>query len=132
MKHLLFILFFLFFAMNIHAQTVSGTVSDEKGETLIGVNVTVKGTSVGTVTDLSGVFTIHAAENATLVFSYVGMKPVEEAVNNRKTINIVMTANSSDLDELVVIGYGSVKKRDLTGAVSSVKASDMELTSVAS
>ena len=128
-KALLLLLFF-FPSIEIMAQatTVSGTVSDENGELLIGVSVSVKGTSTGVVTNLNGVYSIVAPGNAVLLFSYVGMMPVEEAVKNRMTIDVVMRENRSELEELVVIGYGTVKKRDLTGAVSSIKTSDIELT----
>ncbi|MDR2806367.1 MAG: TonB-dependent receptor [Dysgonamonadaceae bacterium] len=111
---------------------VNGTVSDEKGESLIGVSITVKGTSIGAVTDVDGAFAINAPGNATLVFGYLGMKPVEEAINNRQMIHVIMRSDNNDLEEVVVIGYGTVKKRDLTGSVSSVKASDIDLTASAS
>jgi len=131
-KTLLF-LFFLFFTTKIAAQTtVSGTVTDEKKEPLIGVSVFIKGSSTGVVTDANGAFSLNAPGNAVLHFSYVGMEPVEESVKNRKTIDVVMSENKKVLDEVVVIGYGTVKKRDLTGSVSSVKTSDIDLTASAS
>ena len=127
-KTLLF-LFFLFFTTKIAAQTmVSGTVTDEKNEPLIGVSVSVKGTSTGVITDVDGAYSLNAPGNAMLTFNYVGMKSVEESVKNRTTINVVMSEDKTALDEVVVIGYGTVKKRDLTGAVSSVKTSDIDLT----
>lgn len=128
LKMLLFLLF-LFYSTKINAQTtVNGTVSDENGESLIGVSVAIKGSSTGTFTDSEGMYAIAAPENATLVFNYLGMTPVEEKVNNRRIINVIMSADGKELDELVVIGYGTVKKRDLTGSVSSVKAVDLDLT----
>ena len=131
-KALLF-LFFLFPAMEIAAQTtVTGTVTDDKNEPLIGVSVSVKGTSTGVVTDVNGAYSLNAPGNATFLFNYVGMKPVEEAVKNRKTIDIIMNEDKKVLDEVVVIGYGTVKKRDLTGSVASVKTSDIDLTASAS
>ncbi|MDR3219425.1 MAG: SusC/RagA family TonB-linked outer membrane protein, partial [Dysgonamonadaceae bacterium] len=119
----------LLFTLKISAQTtVTGIVSDENGESLIGVSISVKGTTIGIVTDINGAYSLDVPDNATLVFSYLGMIPVEEEVKSRKTIPVVLRAEKKELDELVVIGYGTVKKRDLTGAVSSVKASDIEMT----
>jgi TonB-linked SusC/RagA family outer membrane protein len=134
----LFYLFLSFFYMEIGAQTtdaqtwIRGTVSDENGESLIGVSISIKGSSKGTVTDTEGAFTISAPGNATLVFNYIGMQPVEEVIHNRKTIHVVMSVDKKDLEEVVVIGYGSVKKRDLTGSVSSVKTSDINMTTSSS
>ena len=127
-KALLF-LFFLFFTIGITAQTtVTGTVTDEKSEPLVGVSVSIKGTDTGVITDSNGAYSLNASDNATLVFSYLGMKTVEENVKNRKTIDVVLGEDKKVLDEVVVIGYGTVKKRDLTGSVSSVKTADMDLT----
>ena len=128
-KGWLVILFFLFIG-GISAQTtITGIVSDENGETLVGVNVVVKGTRTGTVTDLNGSYSISAFNNSTLVFSYIGMRTSEEEVKNRRTINVTLYEERKELDELVVIAYGTVKKRDLTGSVASVKTSDIDLTS---
>lgn len=131
-KTLLF-LFFLFTTIEVMAQTtVTGIVTDEKNEPLIGVSVSVKGATTGVTTDLHGAYSINVPENALLVFSYVSMKSVEETVKNRKTIDVTMIEDKKVLDEVVVIGYGTVKKRDLTGAVSSVKTSDIDLSASAS
>ena len=120
---------FLLLTMEITAQTtVTGTVADEKGEPLIGVSVSIKGASIGVITNADGVYSINAPGNAVLVFSYIGMTPMEEAAKNRKTIDVVMREDKKVLDEVVVIGYGTVKKRDLTGAVSSIKTSNIDLT----
>ncbi len=133
MREALLFLFFLFFSMGMMAQsTVSGTISDENGEPLVGVNVSIKGTTKGVVTDLDGVYSINAPGNAVISFTYLGMMPAEMEVKNRKVIDVVMKKDKTELDEVVVIGYGTVKKRDLTGSVSSVKASDIDLTSSAS
>lgn len=100
---------------------VSGTVTDEEGEALIGVNILVKGTLVGTVTDLDGRFSLDVEdENATLVFSYTGYQPQEVALNGRTQLDVVMTTSISELEEIVVVGYGTQRKKDLTGAVASV------------
>ncbi len=111
------------FCCNLFAQnkTITGTVTDDKGETLIGVSVMAKGTNVGTVTDLDGNYSLSVPNNAkTLISTYLGMKDTETPING-SVVNITMGENLTDLDEVVVIGYGVVKKRDLTGSVSSVE-----------
>ncbi len=101
---------------------VSGVVVDESNEPLIGVSIRVDGTSNGTTTSVDGEYKFTGIPgNAYLIFSYVGMDPVKVSVNGRKKIDVTMTANSTMLDEVVAIGYGSVKKSDLTGSVTSVK-----------
>jgi TonB-linked SusC/RagA family outer membrane protein len=104
---------------------VSGTVTDEKGEPLPGASVTVKGTTKGTVTDMDGTYSILTPEGATLVFSYIGFETIEVPVNNRSQINITLKADVSSLDEVVVVGYGTQKKINLTGAVSTAKGEDL-------
>lgn len=116
-------LFFLLSWQSVYAQQkgISGTVTDSKGETLIGVSVSVKGSTVGTVTDLDGKYTLSVPNTAkTLVVRYVGMKDQDVPITG-SVVDIVMTDNFSELDEVVVIGFGTVKKRDLTGSVSSVQ-----------
>ena len=126
MKKLL-LLFILLYATNIMAQekTISGVVTADEGYTLPGVNVLLKGTSVGTVTDLNGAYSIKAASENTLQFSYVGMQSYEVVIGNQTTINVVLQSNAALLQDVVVIGYGTVKKKDLTGSVSQVKAADI-------
>ena len=110
-------------------KTVTGTVKDAFGEPMIGVSVTVNGTSTGGVTDLNGHFSIaNVPNNATLKISYIGYQTQNVKVTGQSAFDIVMKEDTNSLDELVVIGYGVVKKRDLTGAVSSLKASDIENT----
>lgn len=105
------------------SQSVSGKVSDEKGEGLPGVGVVVKGTTVGTTTDVEGKFTLALPENAAvLVLSSVGMKSMEVEIGSKTTFEITMLSDERALDEVVVVGYGTVKKSDITGAVASVKA----------
>ena len=106
--------------------TVHGTVLDELGDALIGATVMEKGTTNGTAVDFDGNFTINVSPNATLVVSYVGYDPVEEPVNGRTDINIVMKENAAMLNEVMVIGYGTVKKADATGSVAVVKPSEVE------
>ena len=114
------------------AQTikVKGQVVDESGEPLIGATVKIKGSKDGTVTDLDGNFTINAASNATLVISYVGYKEREVAVRGRAVIDqIEMSADNNTLDQVVVVGYGTQKKADLTGSVAVVNADEMKKVS---
>ncbi|MDR1762955.1 MAG: SusC/RagA family TonB-linked outer membrane protein, partial [Dysgonamonadaceae bacterium] len=110
------------------AQTraVSGVVTDDKGETLAGVNVAVVGTSAGTATDIDGKYTLNVAPDARLTFSYIGYVPQTIGVQGKTTINVTLAEDSKLLDEVVVIGYGTMKKSDLTGAVSSVKSEAIE------
>ncbi|MEN8702589.1 MAG: SusC/RagA family TonB-linked outer membrane protein, partial [Polaribacter sp.] len=105
------------------AQTITGNVKAE-GQPLPGASVSIKGTSKGVITDFDGKYTISADASATLVFSYVGFANKEVLVGNQKTINVSLDADNK-LDEIVVIGYGTQRKSDLTGAVSTVSAKDV-------
>lgn len=105
--------------------TISGTVTDSENYPIIGATVIVKGTSNGTTTDIDGNYTIQAASGQTLEFSYVGMQQQQITVGNQTVIHVRMI-EGQQLDEVVVIGYGTVKKSDLTGAVSSVSAKDLQ------
>ncbi|WP_423146002.1 TonB-dependent receptor [Rubrolithibacter danxiaensis] len=108
-------------------QTIQGTVTDNKGQPLPGVSVKIKGTNVGTVTDVNGNYSITASNgNGTLVFSFIGFTTQEVAINNRTQIDVRLLENSQALNEVVVIGYGTQLKSDLTGAVSSVKSSQLQ------
>ncbi|PKA99425.1 TonB-linked SusC/RagA family outer membrane protein [Flavobacteriaceae bacterium MAR_2009_75] len=108
------------------AQTVSGNVSDETGP-LAGANVLVKGTSNGTQTDFDGNYTIsNIGGDATIVFSYIGYKSSEIQVNDRSEIDVVLQQDASELEEVVLIGYGSQRKSDLTGAVGQVDADELQ------
>ena len=100
---------------------------DETGEPLIGVSVQVQGTTTGTITDLDGKFSLNVSANATLVVSYIGYQTQNVKVGNQRELRIALKPDNKLLDEVVVIGYGTVKKRDLTGAVSSVKSEDITL-----
>ena len=106
---------------------ISGVVKDVVGDPLIGVSVLVKGGTKGTSTDYNGFYTISAPADGTLVFSYVGMDTQEVKIGGSKKLDVTMTENGNYIDEVVVIGYGTVKKRDLTGSVSSVKSDDLNL-----
>lgn len=104
--------------------SISGTVTDHTGEPLIGVSVTVAGSRTGEATDIDGHYTIMADAKATLKFSYIGYESLEEPVNGRSTIDVVMKENSALLNEVVVIGYGTMDKKELTSAISHVSEKD--------
>ncbi len=111
---------------------LSGKVVDENNQPMIGVSVAVKGTTVGVITDIDGNFTLTSPENAsTLVFTYLGYNSQEVSIGNTRQFSIKLTPNEQFLDEVVFIGYGSVKKRDLTGAVVSKKSDEITLAPTA-
>lgn len=123
----LFLLLFLmtgFQIMSAQQISITGTVTDTTGEPLLGVSVTVPGTPTGVSTDLDGKFSINADAKGKLKFSYVGYQAVEEPINNRKVINVVMEENAEVLSEVVVIGYGTMDKKELTSAISHVSEKD--------
>lgn len=106
---------------------VKGVVtSADDGQPIPGVSVVVKGTTNGTMTSIDGSYTLKVPENSTLVFSFIGMTSKEIPVNNQTTINVVLSSSTESLDEVVVVGYGTQKKSVVTGAISSVKAQDLE------
>uniref|UniRef100_UPI0035A19A0E SusC/RagA family TonB-linked outer membrane protein n=1 Tax=Prevotella heparinolytica TaxID=28113 RepID=UPI0035A19A0E len=122
-------------SLGISAQnvTVKGTVTDKTGETVIGASVVQKGNSGnGTITDIDGNFSLTVPANATLVFSYVGMTTQEVAVKGQKTLNVVLSDDAQALEEVVVIGYGAVKRKDLTGSVATVNSETLAAVPVAS
>lgn len=111
------------------AQEVSGTVLDENGNPLPGVNVVVTGTSTGTITDLNGEYTLTIdARDASLTFSFVGYRPLTVEVGNRTVVDVQMELETRELEDVVVIGYGTVQKNDLTGAVGVVDADEINKT----
>ncbi|MDE6338657.1 MAG: SusC/RagA family TonB-linked outer membrane protein, partial [Muribaculaceae bacterium] len=115
--------------------TVKGIVTDDSNEPLIGVRVLVKGSKLVTVTDIDGGYNIVAPSDGTLEFSYVGFNTKEEKIAGRREINVTMTEDTKELDQVVVIGYGTQKKSDLTGSVSVVdmdKARKLPATDIAS
>lgn len=106
----------------VEQKAITGTVKDKTGEPVPGVSVVVKGTTIGTITDIDGVFRINLPADAkTLMFSFVGMKSLEIPVGNNTTFKVVMEEETVGVDEVVVVGYGTQKKVNLTGAVSAVK-----------
>lgn len=123
---LFFLLFMVVGCQLMSAQQISikGTVTDPSGTPLIGVSVTVPGTRIGAATDIDGNFSLEADSKGKLKFSYIGYVTMEEAINGRKVINVVMKENSEVLDEVVVIGYGTMDKKELTSAISHVGEKD--------
>ena len=122
----------LLVGMAAEARVISGTVKDPTGETIISASVVVKGTTIGTVTDFDGNYTLEVPDDAKeLVFSYIGMQTQEVAISG-DVLNVVLSENSEVLDEVVVTGYGTTKKRDLVTAVGSVNADQLKDIPVAS
>ena len=103
------------------ANKVTGIVKDANGEPVIGANVTVKGQSIGTITDIDGRFVLDAPKDAVLQITYIGYVPQEVKVSGKKELNVVLKEDTETLDEVVVIGYGTAKKSDLTGATAQIK-----------
>ena len=106
-------------------QNITGKVTSEEGETLPGVTVLEKGTTNGTITDLDGRYSLSVSSNAVITFSYVGYTAQQVSVGNQSVIDVKMELDLQQLSEVVVVGYGTVKKSDLTGSVVSVKPKDM-------
>lgn len=131
---LVFLPFFFLLSQMAHAQDnvqVQGTVLDSTGEPLPGVNVVIKGTSTGTVTDLDGNYTLSVPADGVIVFSFVGFTSQEIPVNNQTEINLTLADDTSDLDEFIVVGYGIQRKSDLTGSISSVDSEEINRLPVA-
>ena len=112
-------------------KTIKGIVVDATGEPLIGVNVSVKGTTIVIITDIDGKYTLEVPTNATLVFSYIGYRTQEHSVGNQTTINITLQEDTQNIDEVVVVGYGVQKKETVTGSVSTLKGDDLVKSPVA-
>ncbi len=124
-------LIFLLISPSLSAQnlTITGKVTDAKtGETIVGANITIKGTSQGTITDVNGVYSIQAQSGSTLVVSFIGYLSEEKPVTGSGAIDIALSQDLIGLDEVVVVGYGSMKKADLTGSVSVVNKGDLVKT----
>ena len=134
MRSMLLFLLVAVISLGVSAQnvTVKGTVKDKTGETVIGASVVQKGnTSVGTITDIDGNFTLSVPAGSTLIISYVGMKTQEVKLDGSSSYDITLDDDSQALEEVVVIGYGSVKKKDLTGSVSTVNSEVLAAVPVA-
>ena len=116
------------FSIGLQAQsiiTVKGKVTDQNNEPVIGATVTYHGTKTAVVTDLDGHYSISVADNGTLDFVYIGMKAVSQNVQNRQTINITMTVDVSELNDVIVVGYGTQKRGSITGSVSALRGQEM-------
>lgn len=107
---------------------VTGQVTDNDGNSLPGVTVVIKGTTTGTITDLNGNYTIEAASDDVLVFSFVGMQSVEQAVDGRSQIDVTLSSDVIGLEEVVAIGYGTARRKDIAGSVSSVDIEDSPIS----
>ena len=107
-------------------KTIKGTVVDATGEPLIGVNVSVKGTTIGIITDIDGNYTLEVPSKSTIVFSYIGYQTQEVAVSNQSTINVTLKEDTQKLEEVVVVGYGTQKKVTVTGSVASVSGEELK------
>ncbi|WP_194974905.1 SusC/RagA family TonB-linked outer membrane protein [Aquiflexum lacus] len=121
-------LFLLALSLNVYGQSrvVKGLVTDESNEPVPGTTVIVKGTTSGTTTDLDGNYSISVSDNAVLVFSFIGFISKEITVGNNSIINVTLNTDLSDLEEVIVVGYGTQRKSQLTGAISSVGAKEIQ------
>ena len=109
-----------------HTKPVAGKVTDASGDPLIGVNVLVQGSTIGGITDIDGNYYLaDVPENAVLIFSYIGYNTLNTALNGRNVVNVMLIEDTQKLDEVVVVGYGSFKKSDLTGAITQVKGDEI-------
>lgn len=133
-RRLLLALSFFVVATTVLAQhrTISGTIVDSHGESLIGASVLEKGTSNGTITDIDGKFSLSATANATLQISYIGYISQEIKAETGKTMRIILLEDSQTLDEVVVVGFGTQKKVNLTGSVGLADAKDLDSRPVTS
>ena len=104
---------------------ITGVVKDKQGEIIIGANVVVKGTTIGNITDMNGKFSLEVPENATLQISYIGYKPTELPVGKQTFLNILLTEDTEMLEEVVVVGYGTTKRRDVVGSISKISSEDI-------
>ena len=121
-------LFSAMLSLDISAQNIQvhGVVKDTNGETIIGASVVQKGTKNATVTDLNGAFTLSVPANSTLSFTYMGYKEKDVPLNGKNNVDIVLAEDNQQLSEVVVVGYGTMRKRDLTGAVGSLANKDLK------
>lgn len=126
-KPLGFLILFMSISWASFSQTssVSGKVTDDKGETIVGASIAVKGTSRGTNSDVNGRYKLDVPSNATLIFSFVGFDTQEIVVGNRSVIDVAFDSKTNQLQDVVVIGYGTQRKSDLTGSVGSVKSDQL-------
>ena len=122
-----FLVVVFFNAGDSYAQEISGKVTGSTGEVLVGVSVVIKGTQVGTSTDAEGRYSVQAsASQPVLVFSYIGYASKEVQAGNQTRLDLVLEVDNKSLEEVVVVGYGTKKKSDLTGAISQVKPAELK------
>jgi len=134
-KAILMLVFFLVGFTELYSQNirVTGTVKSNKGESLPGVNVVVKGTTLGTITGVDGTYVLeNVSSNATLVFSFIGFTTQEIPIEKRTTIDVTLNEEVVDLEEVVVVGYGTAKKETLTGAIAQIKSAEILTTKTSS
>ena len=126
-KPLVFLFLLCLFPLGAMAQSiVKGTVNDEAGEPIIGATVKVEGSNAGAITDFDGNFSVNAASNATLNISYVGYVTQQVNVSGRSNINVTLVEDTNTLDDVVVVGYGTMKKSDISGSVATINREQME------
>ena len=131
----LLLMIFAALSLSVSAQTITlnGNVKDTTGEPIIGASIVEKGnTTNGTITDLDGNFSLKVPANATVVISYIGMKTQEIAIKGKSKIDVTLSDDAKALDEVVVIGYGTAKRKDITGSVATVNAEALTVVPVAS
>jgi len=122
----------MLFGINTISAQISGTIIDDTGEPLIGVNISLKNNlTTGTITDIDGQYSIKAKAGDTLSYSYIGFQPLDRIVGDNKTINVTLGESSELLNEVVVIGYGTLTKKDLTGTVTKIGTKDFNKGSIA-
>lgn len=127
---LLFVYFTIIFSSDIlfaQSSNISGVVIDEQGQPLIGVNIAVVGEHTFAITDLNGNFSIKTSPTSILKFTYIGFADREEAVNGRSMLKVIMKEDSKLLNEVVIIGYGSMEKRAVTSSITTVKADELNV-----
>jgi TonB-linked SusC/RagA family outer membrane protein len=127
--YLFILICFILFNLNTYGQdkiTVTGQILDPSGESIPGANIVIKGTTYGTITDLNGMYRIEDVSILdTLIYSFIGYKPVEIPVNNTNNIDVTLEQDFVGLDEVIVVGYGDMRKADLTGSVSTINQADL-------
>lgn len=127
MLSMFLVIFLSAFSLMAQNKTVTGTVTDEKGAPVAGVSVTIKGTRTGVVTGADGVFRIEVSASAkTLEFSYVGYETMDVAIGSQSNISVQLKPGQSQMDEVVVVAYGTVKKGDFTGSAATISAEDFK------
>ena len=109
------------------AKTITGLVTDEQGEPVIGATVTVKGTINGVLTDIDGKYSIQTHEGEILEFRYIGYNSIEQKVKDKNTINVAMSESNVNLDDVVIVGYGSQKKESVTSSVNTIKPAEIAI-----